>query len=108
MLVLLLKLLVLYCKVLVLHHRMLVLYPAVLEQYPKMLVLSNVLMCKTDVPLLHPKTCNVTSDDVWCAGMAAYEDLLYTAGVLYNLMVGYAFLQACALLLMLGSFIQRW
>ena len=40
--------------------------------------------------------------------MAAYEDLLYTAGVLYNLMVGYAFLQACALLLMLGSFIQRW
>lgn len=73
-----------------------------LMPYPDMLVRM------TDVPLLHPKNCDVTSDAVWCAGMAAYEDLLFTAGVLYNLMVGYAFLQACALLLMLGSFIQRW
>ena len=40
--------------------------------------------------------------------MASYESLLYTTGVLYNLMVTYALMQACVLLLMLGSFIQRW
>ena len=42
------------------------------------------------------------------AGMASYESLLFTTGVLYNLMVVYAFAQACALLLMLSSFLQRW
>ena len=42
------------------------------------------------------------------AGLAAYEDVLYTTEALYNLMVTYAFTQACVLLLMLSSFIQRW
>lgn len=42
------------------------------------------------------------------AGIGASESLLDTTEVLYNLMVVYAFAQACALLLMLISFIQRW
>ena len=42
------------------------------------------------------------------AGMAAYEDLLFTTGTMYNLMVTYGFTQACVLLLMLSSFVQRW
>ena len=41
-------------------------------------------------------------------GLAAHEDLLFTTGALYNLMVTYAFTQACVLLLMLGSYVQRW
>lgn len=48
------------------------------------------------------------TSDVWHAGLAGYESLLYTTGVLYNLMVTYAFTQACVLLLMLTSIIQRW
>lgn len=43
-----------------------------------------------------------------CAGMSAYEEFLHTTGVLYSLMVTYAFTQACVLLLLLSSFIQRW
>ena len=42
------------------------------------------------------------------AGLAAYEDVLFTTEALYNLLVTYAFTQACVLLLMLSSFIQRW
>ena len=45
---------------------------------------------------------------VMFAGLQAYENLLYTTGVLYNLMVTYAFAQACVLVLMLFSIIQRW
>ena len=42
------------------------------------------------------------------AGIGAYETFLFDTALLYNLMVTYAFAQACVLLLMLSSFIQRW
>ena len=42
------------------------------------------------------------------AGMEGFETFLSSTGVLYNLLVVYAFVQALVLILMLCSFIQRW
>ena len=40
--------------------------------------------------------------------MEGFETFLSSTGVLYNLLVVYAFVQALVLILMLCSFIQRW
>lgn len=42
------------------------------------------------------------------AGAQDYETFLWTTSVLYTLLVLYTFAQALVLILLLGSFIQRW
>ena len=45
---------------------------------------------------------------IMLAGIEGFETFLFSTGVLYNLLVVYAFVQALVLILMLCSFIQRW
>lgn len=49
------------------------------------------------------KTCGTDN-----AGTQDYETFLWTTSVLYTLLVLYTFVQALVLILLLGSFIQRW